>query len=77
MLVCITAPPDDPAAKEMAERFSRDGFASFGAKGVHMGFVQSVHLGEGGYLIMVDVNEPELEEYLKGIKGKKQPDPDG
>ncbi len=77
MLVCITAPPDDASAKELAERFGRDGFASFGAQGVHMGFVRSVNLGEGGYLIVVDVNEPELEEYFMGLKGRKRPDPDG
>jgi hypothetical protein len=36
-----------------------------------------VNLGEGGYLIVVDVNEPELKAYFMEMKGKKRPSLDG
>ncbi len=76
MLVCITAPPDEQTAIEIAERFRRDGFCPFGANGVHMGFVRSVNQGEGGFLIVVEINEPELEKYFNGMKGGKRSEPE-
>jgi hypothetical protein len=69
MLICMTAPPGDPAAEELAERFRKDGFCPFGANGVHMGFVRSVDRNEGGYFITVEITEPELEEHFRAMTG--------
>jgi molybdopterin synthase catalytic subunit len=54
----------------MVERFERDGFCPFGAQGMHMGFVRSVDRNDGGFMITVEVTEPELEERFKQMKGQ-------
>jgi len=71
MIICIAAPPDDPEAEEYAKRIRKDGFCPFQAEGIHMGFIRAVERLDSGYLITIEVTEPEIEEHFRSLKGNK------
>lgn len=69
MIVKFLLPHTDPEAKEMVSHFKRDGFASFGIKDRHCGFIRQAGEERGRILIVAEVTEPGFAAWIREMVG--------
>lgn len=67
MIIRITSPKSDKAAKAMLERFRSEGYCPFGSEGFHMGFIKEASENETSYILTVDITNPNSVEYFNKL----------
>ncbi len=67
MIIRITSPRSDKAAKAMFERFRSEGYCPFGSEGFHMGFIKEATEDETGYVLTVSITNPSSIEYFNKL----------
>jgi hypothetical protein len=70
MIVRIKSHRGDASAKRMYDRFRADGYCPFAHEDFLMGFLRDAREIESGYLLTVEVTNPQAINYIRSLSGE-------